>query len=70
MAAPSIRENVVSLAAIRAERQIAPGPLSLEMDFPAARDTRESAPMGRTVWFAVVMSMALWAVIAGVIWFV
>ena len=67
---PVHRENVVSLSEVRAERRLSSVPLSLEMDFSGSQDDDESVPMGRTVWFAIVVSMALWAVIAGAIWFV
>jgi len=65
---PANRENIVSLSDVRAERRLSPLPLSLEMDFSESQ--RESVPIGRTFWFATVVSVVLWAVIAGAIWFV
>jgi hypothetical protein len=67
---PVHRENVVSLSEVRAERHLSSVPLSLEMDFAGSQDNDEAVPMGRTVWFAVVVSLVLWGMIAGAIWFV
>jgi hypothetical protein len=68
MAAPSEarRENVVSLAAVRAERQ-SQLPVSLDMNWDRAEE--EPWALGKTIWFAVVVSTALWGVIAGALWF-
>jgi len=63
---PANRENIVSLSDVRAERRLSP--LSLEMDFSESQ--RDSIPVGRTVWFAVAVSLAMWALIAGAIWLV
>jgi hypothetical protein len=63
-------ENVVNLANARAERRTAVLPVSLEMDWTQLHAEDESQPMGRTIWFAVVVSSALWAVIAGALWLV
>jgi hypothetical protein len=65
---PANRENVVSLSEVRAGRHLSSLPLSLDMEF--SESERGSAPIGRTFWFTIMMSMALWAVIAGAIWFV
>jgi hypothetical protein len=65
---PVHRENVVSLSAVRAERRLSSLPLSLDMDF--SESERASVPIGRTVWLAVVASLALWGLIAGAIWLV
>jgi hypothetical protein len=61
------RENVVSLAAVRAERQAA---LPVSFDLEWDRPEEESWALGKTIWFAVVISTALWAVIAGALWFI
>jgi hypothetical protein len=65
---PVNRENVVLLSEVRAERSLPSLPLSLEMDF--SEPQHEAVPIGRTFWFATVVSLALWAVIAGAIWLV
>ena len=62
------RENIVDLSAVRAERQ--PSPVSLEMDWERFHADEETWSLGRTIWFAVVVSAALWAVIAGAVWLV
>jgi hypothetical protein len=64
----STRENVVDLAAIRAGRGLSSLPAALEMDW----EKREAGgwSLARTVWFAVIVSTALWAVIAGAIWLI
>jgi hypothetical protein len=69
MAAVSRRENVISLAEARAERRETSPVVLLEMDWDPLRAEEEPWEMGRTIWFAVVISAALWAVIAGVLWF-
>jgi hypothetical protein len=68
MAATS-RENVISLADVRAERRSSL-PVSFEMDWNQVHAEEEPWELGRTIWFAVTISAALWAVIAGVLWFV
>jgi len=65
---PANRENIISLSDVRAGRRLSSVPLSLEMDFSESQ--RESVPIGRTFWLATIISMVLWAVIAGAIWFV
>ncbi|GAA0565020.1 hypothetical protein [Rhizomicrobium electricum] len=69
MAAVSSRENVISLAEVRAERRPAL-PVSFEMDWNQIHAEEEPWELGRTIWFAVAISAALWAVIAGLLWFV
>lgn len=69
MAAVSRRENVISLAEVRAERR-EPLPVSFEIDWNQLHAEEEPWEIGRTIWFAVVVSAALWALIAGVLWFV
>lgn len=64
------QENVVNLAAARAERHISVLPVPLEIDWTELHTDEEPEPMGRTIWFAVLTSTALWAVIAGVLWLV
>jgi len=64
------QENVVNLADERAERRTAVLPVALEMDWTRIQAEDESQPMGRTIWFAVLVSTALWAVIAGALWLV
>lgn len=64
---PSQMQNVVSLSDIRAERRLPPVPLSLEMDFSDAPENE--VPLGRRIRFAVGMSLLMWAVIAGALWF-
>jgi hypothetical protein len=59
-------KNVISLSAVRAERRMPSLPISLEVVFDAPR---ERQPMGRSLWFSVVASALLWAVIAGAVWF-
>ena len=64
------RENVVDLSQARAERRAAL-PVSLEMDWSEFHaENEEPWAIGRTLWFAVIISTALWAVIAGALWFV
>lgn len=64
------QENVVSLAEVRAERRAA-RLISLEMDWTRDHAEQEEPwAMGKTIWFAVVVSSALWAVIAGALWLV
>lgn len=67
-ALPSPQENVISLSDIRAERQLPPVPLSLEIEF--SDPPEHSVPLGRRVWFAVAVSVLLWAVIAGAFWLI
>jgi hypothetical protein len=64
------RENVVNLADERAERRPSILPVSLEIDWTQLHAEDESEPMGRTIWIAVLISSALWAVIAGALWLV
>lgn len=61
------QENVISLAAARAERRTAL-PISLDMEWD--RTEEEPWALGKTIWFAVVISTGLWAVIAGALWFI
>lgn len=61
------RENVISLAAVRAERHTGL-PISLDMEWDKSEE--EPWALGKTIWFAVVISSALWAVIAGALWFI
>jgi hypothetical protein len=63
------RENVISLAEVRAERRAAL-PVSLEMDWNQVQAEEEPWAMGHTMWLAVAISACLWAIIAGVLWFV
>jgi hypothetical protein len=69
MAAVSRRENVISLAEVRAERRVTSPVVLLEMNWDPLPGEEEPWEMGRTIWLAVVISAALWAVIAGVLWF-
>ncbi len=64
------RENVVNLADVRAEHHAVILPVSLEMEWTQLDADDESQPMGQTIWIAVLVSTALWAVIAGAIWLV
>lgn len=64
------RENVVNLADARAERHLSVLPVPLEIDWTPLHAEEESEPMGRTIWFAVLVSSALWAVIAGALWLI
>jgi hypothetical protein len=64
------QENVVNLANARAERRADVLPVSLEMDWAQFDAEDKTQPMGQTIWFAVVVSSALWAVIAGALWLV
>ena len=70
MPATAHQENIVVLADVRAERRAASSPLSLEMDWEKFHNQDEPWSMAKTIWFAVVVSTALWAVIAGAVWFV
>jgi hypothetical protein len=63
-------ENIVDLSSVRAERLPPPLPVSLEMDWEKFHAAEEPWSLGRTIWFAVVVSTALWAVIAGAVWLV
>jgi hypothetical protein len=69
MAATSRKENVISFVDARAERRVGL-PVSLEMDWNHLHAEEERWALGRTIWLAVAISAALWAVIAGVLWFV
>jgi hypothetical protein len=69
MAAISREENVINLAEARAVRR-AGLPVSLEMDWTKLHAESEPWALGRTIWFTVVLSAALWAIIAGALWFV
>jgi hypothetical protein len=40
------------------------------VDWTDLHAEEESEPMGRTIWFAVLASTALWAVIAGALWLI
>ena len=66
----SSQQNVVNLADVRAERRLPSPPISLEMDWDKLYAEDDDQPVGRTLWFAIVVSSALWAVIAGALWFV
>ncbi len=63
------RENIVSLDDARAMRRGAL-PVSLDMDWSQIHAEEEPWAMGKTIWFAIVISTALWAIIAGALWFV
>lgn len=64
------RENIVVLADVRAVRRLPSLPLSLEIDLEKLHADDKPMGTGQKIWFAVVVSTALWAVIAGAIWFV
>lgn len=62
------QENVINLAEARAERGV---PVSLDMDWTRLHaEEEEPWALGKTVWFALAISTALWAVIAGLVWLV
>ena len=68
MSATARKENVINLAEVRAERGV---PVSLEMDWSQLHAEQEEPwALGKTIWFALVVSTALWAVIAGLVWLV
>lgn len=68
--AHATRENIVDLSVVRTGRRSPDAPVSLEMDWEKFHADDQPWSLGRTIWFALVVSTALWAVIAGAVWLV